>query len=959
MVDVWKYIVRMKIPSPVSYVSAILLIIFTAGVYKQLTLTQKTANNCEMTFMFEYPHFVEISVPMNRGKYNLYAYTEGQTMEKIKSMKFYGTPVIFIPGHSGSYRQVRSIASVNIRKMYHIQSNIKFDFFTVDLNEEYSAVFGGVLLQQTAFVSQCIDTIIKTYEYDYKPTSIILIGHSMGGIIAKGLFIDPSFDTNLVELIITLATPHRPLFLADHYMDSYYDQVEKIWGNGLDKPRSSFLSNISLLSIGGGHRDLMVWPCLTYTPHADINALSLAIPGVWTSTDHQCILWCKSLVKSIVRVLFDSAESDSDDTIYEWRKKVSSYHFDKRSNGKWFHSNLHPTTVKLNEPNVIEWNETYKLQRSISLEKGTAMPIVIHLPLFEKSFNYEMTAEAVNIEYHDWVFSCKTDYHSKKHCLFGTNWSSNSTISVSKHMKRRHITLNLPDVYKLGHSNLVFKIKNTKKPTALNIDLYEASDRTNQMLWRFWYGVFNRYILWNVNVFETIQYKTILHGWPASICMHCVYNVHMIPIKCSKKHHHAVSKFIVPWTQGILHGITSDSYVEPLRISLENIPLSNATKDPYLQFILDPKCNYHIELELSIMDTIGTIGLKYGLTFPSYIGIIILLVLSNQFSQLANSTKDDCSIYHNSLPSIIRVFKTLAITICFLTVMQNQWPNINKPIGGIDWLGHPLKTMIFSSLLYCITNSFMYFATVALWMMMLFWGKAINELLVGFIMKTLKKNATLSDWILYGFGKLPIAVSMIAILISYNTCGTVGLVISAFFYYFLLCTMVQDCIDQLIYYPIIFFKEYFMKGEKPGLNLSLTSIHIHFSLFLLWLLICGCHLPCSIEWARNYHHSKYLDPDPSLITSLILNTCAGILWQMEIPKRNLKFYAQLSNLCIAASIILFLFCQTALFRIAPILTMVFVIITLHQCFSSWIGVQDLIDNQVSGANDKTPQKKVE
>lgn len=74
---------------------------------------------------------------------------------------------------------VRSIASVNIRKMYHIQSNVKFDFFTVDLNEEYSAVFGGVLLQQTAFVSQCIDTIIKTYEYDYKPTSIILIGHSM------------------------------------------------------------------------------------------------------------------------------------------------------------------------------------------------------------------------------------------------------------------------------------------------------------------------------------------------------------------------------------------------------------------------------------------------------------------------------------------------------------------------------------------------------------------------------------------------------------------------------------------------------------------------------------------------------------------------------------------------------------------------------------------------------------
>lgn len=49
----------------------------------------------------------------------------------------------------------------------------------------------------------------------------------------------------------------------------------------------------------------------------------------------------------------------------------------------------------------------------------------------------------------------------------------------------------------------------------------------------------------------------------------------------------------------------------------------------------------------------------------------------------------------------------------------------------------------------------------------------------------MNKNATVCDWILYGFGKLPIAVSMIAILMSYHTCGTVGLIISAFFYYFL------------------------------------------------------------------------------------------------------------------------------------------------------------------------------
>jgi len=43
------------------------------------------------------------------------------------------------------------------------------------------------------------------------------------------------------------------------------------------------------------------------------------------------------------------------------------------------------------------------------------MPIIIHMPLFNKSNNYEITAEAINIEYHNWVFSCKTDNNPKKY----------------------------------------------------------------------------------------------------------------------------------------------------------------------------------------------------------------------------------------------------------------------------------------------------------------------------------------------------------------------------------------------------------------------------------------------------------------------------------------------------------------------------------------------------------------
>lgn len=60
----------------------------------------------------------------------------------------------------------------------------------------------------------------------------------------------------------------------------------------------------------------------------------------------------------------------------------------------------------------------------------------------------------------------------------------------------------------------------------------------------------------------------------------------------------------------------------------------------------------------------------------------------------------------------------------------------------------------------------------------------------------------------------------------------------------------------------------------------------------------------------------------------------------------------MSDFCVATSVILFVFCQTALFRVAPTLTLVFVVITLHQCFSSWIGgVRDLNDSQVNDTND--------
>lgn len=39
------------------------------------------------------------------GRYALYAYSEGKYIKRARSMKFTGIPVLFVPGHGGSFKQ--------------------------------------------------------------------------------------------------------------------------------------------------------------------------------------------------------------------------------------------------------------------------------------------------------------------------------------------------------------------------------------------------------------------------------------------------------------------------------------------------------------------------------------------------------------------------------------------------------------------------------------------------------------------------------------------------------------------------------------------------------------------------------------------------------------------------------------------------------------------------------------
>ncbi|XP_018431645.1 PREDICTED: GPI inositol-deacylase [Nanorana parkeri] len=292
-------------------------------------------NRCSMTYMFEYPEYQKIKLPKKAARlfpaYELHLYGEGIYAENNKQLPLNGIPVLFLPGNAGSYKQARSIGSIALRKAENIDLRYHFDVFSVNFNEELVAFYGGSLRRQTEFVNICIKAILHLYKsQEFPPQSVVIIGHSMGGLIARALFTLKTFNPQLINLIITQATPHlMPVLTIDYYLTDFYAMVNNYWILNAKE-----LQNVTVLSVAGGFRDFQVRSGLTYLPASDLyaSALSVAstsVPRTWASTDHLSIVWCKELILATARALFDLIDVKTKQITNDPKKRMSvlSHHF--------------------------------------------------------------------------------------------------------------------------------------------------------------------------------------------------------------------------------------------------------------------------------------------------------------------------------------------------------------------------------------------------------------------------------------------------------------------------------------------------------------------------------------------------------------------------------------------------------------------------------------------------------
>ncbi|KAI4877972.1 hypothetical protein NFI96_020741 [Prochilodus magdalenae] len=294
-------------------------------------------NRCSMTYMFEHPEYRRIQLPRRVAcqypAYGLYLYGEGSYAQETRGLKLTGAPVLFLPGNAGSHKQgktnmqiggpsfgtvcpgsgSRSLGSVALRKAENVEGGIHLNVFTIDFNEELVALYGGSLLRQTHFLHESIKVILRLYKNrPDPPSSVVLVGHSMGGVVARALFTLPRFNPHLVSLILTQASPHHaPVVSLDPYILGFYSSVKRRWSSGAED-----LRNVTVLSVGGGYRDYQVRSGLAALscPVDDLNKLSVvvtAVPRTWVSTDHLSIVWCKELVLATVRAFFDLIEPET------------------------------------------------------------------------------------------------------------------------------------------------------------------------------------------------------------------------------------------------------------------------------------------------------------------------------------------------------------------------------------------------------------------------------------------------------------------------------------------------------------------------------------------------------------------------------------------------------------------------------------------------------------------------
>lgn len=967
--------------------SLIVTLAYLFGVL--IFLKDHEVNRCEMTYMYEYPQFVRIKLDTDHRfrKYGLYAYSEGRFTYNARNMKFTGIPILFIPGNAGSYRQVRSLASVCLRKSLDDRPGFHFDFFTVNLNDEFSGLNGALLQEQTEYVNRSIYQILKLYPKT-RPKNIILFGHSMGGVIARGLL--TVLEDRIVPLIITLASPHsRPPLMLDSYMLDYYHRIRM--GNKA--------VNSTIVSLSGGYNDYLIIPFITTATYLDIlHVFSTSVPLVWLPMDHLCILWCKQLVLVIARGLFDAVDFNTKQISHdpEYLRAVFHHHL-VNNNGIKIRKSIqssHLTQSVTFARGRNDWIENLQKQYTISSPHGVQQMQYHMLRILGDADYQYLTIVALNVDVVEWVFACSATklQGQRRICSDGIHLSHLTEISPSVRYRRRLLKLDTQELKRhyTELTHIIVRLLPTSRPVTIQIDRYFEPERTLTVKTLSWFS-FQRQLLLNETREKTLYYKIIM---PQLTHVIQAYVLYVDLIKCSNKVHHATASLKVPWGNQNTHKHFTEEDTHPFQIRLHNSrPITGGNESASLQLTLDPLCQYSVSVRYDILGSMGQIVRIYTPLLLPNIVVVILLTFRNQI--LGIEATGRCSMFFKAAQYGIKPYYLLPIVK--LASQGLSWKKFSSSWVTPDWYviteeGNDF--LLLPLILYMSSVGIVWLAALVISVSLIFYEATFHKLVCKFLARTLMGSQKLSGWILSVLYKLPGIVAIILVLLSITTCGGLSLCIGCVFYFLRLTQMSQDYIEQLVVTVLKYFARQFRRNpasdasqntheddtqkedsspqgeecteienkleelvsmddsssEESKVQSDQTAeksvennnqmeefrvsncdgIFFHFSIFMMWCIMAGLSVPSVLTWAHNFKYSIVLRPDPSFVPGLLLSICALPLWHMDLPKTEICGYSylgQIFTLLVGGTLI---YSSVFLHRLNYIITFAIVLVTCHQ-----------------------------
>ena len=327
----------------------------------------ETSRHCSMTW--SRPQYSEITELPNvspseirsiyPSSYKMYRHHQSGHQFVERNSKLIASRInkvyIYIPGQSGSYLQIRSVASRILHQKYLFQSQSADDssshnqhhtnslFLTFHFGEEWSSLSPNIITRQTAFVYMMLNEYLghnlslipssdpSTSDRVEHKVEIVFIGHSMGGIVTASLLqivskkptstttlsLIDQYNANLLaatKAIVFISVPlsHPVLQFENEFVRFYKFHRFKL----MQLIRNS---DIRMLSVSGGVEDYLIESFLSRFPGTVSNdslpqqldfVVAPVCPSIMNSMGHQETVWCHGITERVANWILNDGHSD-------------------------------------------------------------------------------------------------------------------------------------------------------------------------------------------------------------------------------------------------------------------------------------------------------------------------------------------------------------------------------------------------------------------------------------------------------------------------------------------------------------------------------------------------------------------------------------------------------------------------------------------------------------------------